>query len=76
MTGCEYWSDDSKTPIDEWCYTKHDEGLPREDWCPEEFEWNGWEAKEGSDDACFRYVSCDSIHEVDPSTNPEVAGFV
>jgi len=35
--------------------------MPREDWCPEEFEWNGWELKEGSDDACFRYVSCDMI---------------
>jgi hypothetical protein len=38
---------------------------PREDWCPEEFEWNGHEAKEGSDNACFRYVSCDMINMTD-----------
>jgi hypothetical protein len=35
--------------------------MPREHWCPDEFEWNGYELKEGSDDACFRYVSCDEV---------------
>ena len=64
MTGCEYWSDPATG--EEWCYTHKDEGMPREDWCPEEFEWNGWEVKEGSDSACFRYVSCDRMNELDP----------
>jgi hypothetical protein len=45
--------------------------MPREDWCPDLFEWNGYEVKEGSEDACYRFVPCDEIFQDDYSVDKE-----